>query len=36
MAPQADGSVTCRLGCAERAIKRKLVVIRESWQQGES
>jgi RNA polymerase sigma factor (sigma-70 family) len=24
-----------RLGCAERAVKRKLEVIREAWQQGE-
>jgi DNA-directed RNA polymerase specialized sigma24 family protein len=24
-----------RLGCAERAVKRKLDVIRETWQQGE-
>ena len=25
-----------RLGCAERAVKRKLDVIREAWLQGES
>ena len=25
-----------RLGCAERAVKRKLEVIREAWLQGES
>ena len=25
-----------RLGCAERAVKRKLDVIREAWMQGES
>jgi hypothetical protein len=36
MALQDDGSVTQRLGCAERAVKRKLDVIRETWIQGES
>jgi len=30
------GEIAQRLGCAERAVKRKLDVIREAWLQGDS